>query len=176
MPTATSVLPLEHIADASAETPARVRLLSTALGEIEVLSTWMIDFPTPLGGFPTQQAYALIPAAREGLWWLQAANDPDLTFLLADPFVQDASYGFDIGEVEREMIGVSAETDAFGLVMITLPNATGELATGNFRAPLVFNLTKQVALQVVSRDDRHAVRTPVDLSAYTPQAIGLRMR
>jgi hypothetical protein len=40
----------------------------------------------------------------------------------------------------------------------------------------VFNLKKQLGLQVVSRYDSHLVRRPTDLSAYQPQAIGLRMQ
>ncbi len=156
--------------------PATLQIASRALGDIVVSAAWVMHLPQPLGGFPLHRDFALIPAARNGLWWLQSLQDPDLTFLLGDPFIVDADYAFDLGEVERAALRIERESDAFGLTMVTLPSASGSDATANFRAPLVFNLARRLVLQVVSRDDAHSVRRPIDLSAYQPQAIGLRIK
>jgi len=161
---------------APASEPSPLQISSRALGDITVSTEWVMHFPLPLGGFPTQQEFVLIPAAREGLWWLQSMSDADLTFILADPFVLDSGYGLDLGDAERHMLHIGNETDTFALVMITLPNEESASATANCRAPVVFNLRQQVALQVVSRDDAHDVRRSIDLSIYKPQAIGLRLQ
>jgi len=176
----STVLPVDAsladtVVDPTTE-PSTLHIASRALGDIEVSSTWVMHFPTPIGGFPSQQNFALIPAAREGLWWLQAIDDADVTFILGDPFLLDASYSFDLGDVERGMLSIKNESDAFGLVMITLPHRDDERATANCRAPIVFNLTKRVGMQVLSRDDTHDLRRPLDLSVYKPQALGLRMQ
>ncbi len=156
--------------------PPMLQIVSSALGELAVSPTMVMHFPAPLGGFPLYREYALVPAAREGLWWLQSIEDADATFILADPFLHDSEYGFDIGDAEREALRIVDEADAFGLVMITLPNAESESATANCRAPLVFNLRQQLALQVISREDRHDVRRPIDLARYQPHAHGVRMK
>jgi flagellar assembly factor FliW len=156
--------------------PPMQRIASRALGDLEVSPSVVMHFPVPLGGFPLYHAYALVPAARDGLWWLQSMEDPEATFILADPFLHDSEYGFDIGDAEREALGIVDEGDAFGLVMITLPNAESPVATANCRAPLVFNLRQQLAMQIISRDDRHDVRRPIDLARYVPQAHGVRMQ
>ena len=167
------------LADPVAESAAELSTLqisSRALGDIEVSSKWVMHFPTPLGGFPSHQNFVLIPAAREGLWWLQALDDSDVTFILGDPFLLEASYSFDLGDVERDMLSIKDEGDAVGLVMLTLPQRDGESATANCRAPIVFNLTQRVGMQILTRDDTHDMRRPLDLSVYKPQALGLRMQ
>lgn len=168
--------PLADTVSASTAEPSTLQISSRALGDIEVSSKWVMHFPTPIGGFPSLQNFVLIPAAREGLWWLQSIDDADVTFILGDPFLLDASYAFDLGDVERDMLSITSESDAFGLVMITLPRHDGESATANFRAPVVFNLTQRAGMQVLSRDDAHDLRRPLDLSIYKPQALGLRMQ
>ena len=176
----SAALPVDApLADAVAESaaePSTLQISSRALGDIEVSSKWVMHFPTPLGGFPSHQNFVLIPAAREGLWWLQAIDDADVTFILGDPFLLEASYSFDLGDVEREMLSIQNESDAFGLVMLTLPQHDGESATANCRAPIVFNLAQRVGMQVMTRDDRHDMRCPLDLSIYKPQAHGVRFQ
>jgi len=149
---------------------------SVLLGEIEADRSDFMAFPTPLWGFPDHAEFALLPAAREGLWWMQSMHDAALIFLLADPFTLDSTYGIDLGESERTVLDVQQPSDAFGLVMITLPAGGEDGATANFRAPIVFNLGKGTGMQVVSRDDAHALRRPVQLDVFPVQPSGLRIR
>jgi flagellar assembly factor FliW len=146
------------------------------LGDIEVGPDVIMSFATPLWGFPDHHEYALVPAAREGLWWLQSLTGEGVTFLLADPFVIDATYGVDLGDTERATLGIEQPTDALGLVMLTLPMDPTSGATANFRAPIVFNLAKRKGMQVVSRDDAHDLRHPVSLDVFPPQASGVRLQ
>ena len=149
---------------------------SLVLGEIEVSAEAVMSFPTPLFGFPDHQEFALLPAARNGLWWLQSMSGDGVTFLLADPFVLDTSYGVDLGDSERIALSIDEPTEAFSLVMLTLPSETGNSATANFRAPLVFNLAGRVGMQVVSRDESHAIRRAVTLNVFPLQADGVRIQ
>lgn len=149
---------------------------SLILGELEVPRDVVMHFPTPMWGFPGTSEYALLPAAREGLWWLQSVTDGGVTFLLADPFVLDPSYGVDLGDTEKATLRIEQPSDALGLVMLTLPTDGQDGATANFRAPLVFNVARRVGMQVVSRDDAHQLRQPVSLDVFPPQATGLRLQ
>lgn len=149
---------------------------SLVLGDIEVTDEVVMSFPTPLFGFPRHGEFALLPASREGLWWLQSMSDGGVTFLLADPFVLDSDYGVDLGETERATLHIDEPSDALGLVMLTLPATASDQATGNFRAPLVFNVGRRVAMQVVSRDDKHELRRAVSLEVFPAQANGLRIQ
>ncbi len=149
---------------------------SLVVGDLEVSEQVVMTFDTPLWGFPSQQEYALLPAARAGLWWLQSTTDAGVTFLLADPFVLDPAYGVDLGETERVALRIEQPADAFGLVMLTLPADGNDGATANFRAPLVFNLAHRRGMQVVSRDESHELRRAVTLGVFPPQEDGLRLQ
>ncbi len=126
-------------------------------------------FPEAMWGFPHRNSFALLPAARRGLWWLISVDQPATTFVLADPFIVDPAFVVDLGDTERLTLGIETPQDAFTLVMLTLPQSSGESVTANFRAPLVFNLRRQKGLQVMSRDESFPLKGPMDLARYEPQ-------
>ncbi len=154
---------------------ATYTITSPAVGTIEVSGEAVMHFTEALRGFPERTAYALLPAARHGLWWLLAVNEPQTTFLLADPFVGHPEYEIDLGDSERDTLQIVEPTDALALVMVALPMTPSEPVTGNFRAPIVFNISKGLAQQVVNRDEQYSLREPMDLAAYPAQDDGFRL-
>jgi flagellar assembly factor FliW len=162
------------------ELPLRTESLRTIesliLGDLEVSDDAVMHFQTPLWGFPDHHEYALLPAARTGLWWLQSVTGAGVTFLLADPFVLDAQYVVDLGETERQSLAIDEPTDALSLVMLTLPMTDAEGPTANFRAPLVFNISRRTGLQIVSREEAHELRRAVSLDVFPAQDAGVRLR
>ena len=150
-------------------------ITSPAVGTIEVSGEAVMHFTEALWGFPERTTYALLPAARQGLWWLLSVDEPQTTFVLADPFVGHLDYGIDLGESEREALQIVEPTDALALVLVALPMTPSETVTGNFRAPIVFNISKGLAQQVVNRDEQYSLREPMDLSAYPMAEDGLRL-
>ena len=135
------------------------------LGVIEVPRDAVMHFTTPMLGFRHSE-YALLPAARKGLWWLIGTGEMPTTFVLADPFVAIADYAVDLNDSEREELALRDEQDALALVLLVMPATPGDHVTGNFRAPLVFNLAERKVKQVVNRDERHGLSERVDLSLY----------
>jgi flagellar assembly factor FliW len=129
-----------------------------------------VHFPVPVWGIPHAHTYALRPAARDGVWWLQSHEEPVTTFVLADPFVVQPSYFLDLGDAEREALDVQSADEVIALVMLTLPLSSEQPVTANFRAPIVVNLRSARALQVVNRDDTLDLATPISLAAYAPRA------
>lgn len=125
-----------------------------------------VSFVAPLWGFENQVSYVLKPAIREGLWWLQATEDEEVAFLLADPFICDSHYVIDFDDKERRELQIMSVDEALALVMISLPSSRDEQITANFRAPIVFNMRNGLAKQVVSRDDQHEIQHAVNIQSY----------
>lgn len=150
-------------------------ITSPAVGTIEVSGDAVMHFTDALWGFPERTTYALLPAARQGLWWLLSVDEPQTTFVLADPFVGHPEYAIDLGESERDALQIANPTDALALVMVALPMTASEPVTGNFRAPIVFNIGKGLAQQIVNRDEQYSLREPMDLAAYPVQEDGVRL-
>ena len=162
---------LDHTQD---DTVAIRTISSLILGDIDVAEDIIMHFPNALWGFPDQHDYALVPGARDGMWWLQSLTDEGTTFVLADPFALDAAYSVDIGETEGHTLEIEQPTDAFGLVMLSLPATTSESITANLRAPIVFNLARRRAMQVVSRDDKHELQRVISLEVFPALDGGVR--
>lgn len=161
--------------DQQDRTTTMYTITSPAVGTIEVSGEAVMHFTEALWGFPERTAYALLPAARHGLWWLLSVDEPQTTFVLADPFVGHPEYRIDLGESERDALQIVEPTDALALVMVALPMTPSEPVTGNFRAPIVFNISKGLAQQVVNRDEQYSLRESMDLSAYPAQEGGVRL-
>jgi flagellar assembly factor FliW len=140
--------------------------ISHPSGTIAVPNDAVMRFTTPMWGFDGHVEFALLPAARRGVWWLIAVGEAPTTFVLADPFVVQAGYGIDINAAEREELQLENDSDALALVMLTLASSVGAPVTANFRAPLIFNLAKRLAKQVVNRDEAYSLSQPVDLTVY----------
>lgn len=132
---------------------------SEVLGTLELTEEQVLDFPHGLLGFPECRRFVLVPAAREGTWWLQSLDHATLAFLLVDPFVAFDGYTVDLGATERFTLQVQDASDVMVLAIVTLPTASGADPTANLQAPLVINLARRRAQQAVI-DGPHDMRTP----------------
>jgi flagellar assembly factor FliW len=141
-------------------------------GQLEVPASAVVRLTEPLYGFPDRLEYALIPAARQGLWWFISVHQPTVTFLVADPFRAKPGCTVDLTETDCQALDVTAPEDALILVMVTLPVASGAPATANFRAPLVLNLRARRAAQTISLDDSARLQEPIDLASFSEPSDG----
>ena len=135
-------------------------------GPIEVPGSAVVRLIEPLYGFPDRLEYALIPAARQGLWWFISVHQPTVTFVVADPFVGKPDFVLDLGDTERQQLGITATEDVLVLVLLALPPHPEGTVTGNFRAPIVLNLPSGIGMQVLGTSDTHQLAAPVDLARY----------
>lgn len=153
----------------------RHTITSTAFGTVEVSDSAIMQFTAPLWGFDDKTSYALLPAARDGLFWLQSTDDEVTTFILADPFALDAGYAFELSDAEKAAIGVTSPDDVLALVMVTLPTGQSTEVTANFRGPLVFNVRTRRATQLVTTNEAHAIRRPIDLATFPRREDGVKL-
>ena len=145
------------------ESASLVEVDSLVLGQLQIPASSVFHFANGLHGFETYTEFALLPAAREGLFWLQALANRDVVFLLIDPFVALPGFEVDLGVTERASLQLDNPMDVLVLAIVTLPAGNDSAPTANFRGPIVLNARVRVASQVMSAVQGHEVRTPVDL-------------
>lgn len=143
---------------------------SLVLGQIHVPASSVFNFANGLHGFETHFEFALVPAAREGLFWLQSLSSRDVVFLLIDPFVALPGFEVDLGVSERAQLKLKDPTDVLVFAIVTLPAGSQDSPTANFRGPIVLNARERVASQIMSAVQGHEVRTPVNLHALPARA------
>ena len=154
----------------STENSLRVSLDSLVLGQLEVAAESVFTFANGLHGFEMHTRFALVPAARESLFWLQSLTDRDVVFLMIDPFVASPGFEVDLGLTERTALGLESSADVLVLAIVTLPGGNANAPTANLRGPVVLNARKQLAQQIMSAIPGHEVRTPIDVNALPARA------
>lgn len=149
-------------------TTEEVVVPSTLLGPLEVLQSQVYDFPDELYGFSGAKQFALVPAERDGFFWLQSLDFEALTFLLVDPFQFVEGYSIDIPAEDVIAPGADDSAQILVLAMLTLPREVGETATVNLQGPIAFSLSRNIGKQVVV-ESSYGIRHPVTLSGDSPE-------
>jgi flagellar assembly factor FliW len=153
-------------APSSADT---VAVDSLVLGALSVPTSSVFAFPEGLHGFESHREFALVPAAREGLFWLQSLAEREIAFLLVDPFVTTPGYEVDIGAREKTSLDLQDPAETLVFAIVTLPASPAGQATANLRGPVVFNTRRRMAAQILSAAQDRDLRTPVDVLALPPR-------
>jgi flagellar assembly factor FliW len=143
--------------------PETVIVPSRLLGSLAIPQADLFDVPAGLYGFETSRTFALVPAGRDGLWWLQSAERAELVFLLADPFTFFPGHVVDIPPGELAHIDATDASELMALVIVTLPTRSGDAPTANLRAPVVIDPARHVARQVVLGDETLSMTAAVNL-------------
>jgi flagellar assembly factor FliW len=147
-----------------------VSIDSLVLGTVQVPQSSVFHFANGLHGFETHTQFALLPAAREGLFWLQSLSSREVMFLLIDPFVAAPGFEVDLGVSEKAALKLDNPVDVLVFAIVTLPAGNEGTPTANFRGPIVLNSRDRLASQVMSAVQGHEVRTPVDLLSLPARA------
>jgi flagellar assembly factor FliW len=143
---------------------------SQALGAIEVRPVDLITACEPLAGFPDCSSYALIEHTRGGgapaggaVFWLQAVERPFHAFVVTDPWGVYPEYAPEISEADAAQLGLGSFEDARVFGILTVPRNPSEI-TINLRAPVVVNVARRLAKQVVVLNDEYHTRHPMNRS------------
>jgi flagellar assembly factor FliW len=148
----------------SSTTPERT-IASAVLGDVVVSLETLFQFPEGLHGFERHQEYVLVPAKRNGFFWLQSAEEPGLAFLLVDPFLVHDGFEVDLGAGDQVFLELQQPDDALVLTVVTLPSSKHGEMTTNLRGPLVLNVRTRKGRQVVRADEGYSLKAPVSVMA-----------
>lgn len=131
---------------------------TTRFGIVKYRADYIVHFRDGMVGFPDLKHYVLVESPQMPLvLWLQSVDDASVAFPLIEPQLVRKSYQFNMNPADESMIGYTegAKTKAF--LVMTIP-AQAEQMTVNMRAPVVVNLDKSCAGQVILQDKTLAVR------------------
>lgn len=124
-------------------------LKSTRFGEIEVAEDIIINFANGIPGFPDEHSFAFLSQGRQNPFaFLQSVGNPDLTFVIVEPFTLIPEYTFQLeGEIVSEL-ELSDENLPQIFNIVTLKEKL-ESATVNLIAPIIVNWQAKTAIQII---------------------------
>ena len=130
-----------------------MQIKSTRFGEFEVSEELIVQFPEGLPGFEDQKQFAFLPYTvdedNSPFAYMQAVQDPDLTLLLADPFLFFKHYSLNLNDEDAAQLGLSDSEETAGVYgVVAVPEKIDQM-TVNLVAPIVVNWKEQKGMQIV---------------------------
>lgn len=122
---------------------------SARFGELEVLEEMIIEFSQGLPGFPTEKSFALLPYQPESPFaFLQSVSEPNLTFMVVEPFTFFQDYIFEIDDEIAKGLGLTDDNTPQIFNIVSLREKTQDM-TANLLAPIIINWRDHKGMQLI---------------------------
>lgn len=132
---------------------------TTNFGEIEIDEQKILDFPEGLLGFQEEKKFIIInnEDTENPFQWLQSLNNPDLAFVIINPFIVYPDYDIRISKTVRNRLEIEDEKDVAIYAIVVVPEEM-EKMTANLLGPIVININKKLGKQIILDDNRYSTK------------------
>ncbi len=136
-----------------------MKLITKNFGEIEIDEEKIIHFPEGILGFEEEKEFVVINDEDEEspFGWLQAIENPELTFVIINPFFVYPNYDITIPETAQKKLEIQDKKDLIIYSIVVVPKDI-EKMTANLIGPIIINTKKMIGKQVILDDDRYSTK------------------
>jgi flagellar assembly factor FliW len=139
-----------------------VHIETTRFGSMEIDEGMIIHFPSGLFGFPENKNYVIFDHDQDiPFQWLQAVDEPDLAFVIMDPFDVLPDYQAEIQDPDLLELKVNDSTNLSLFVIITIPTGGPMGLTANLKGPVLVNSENRWAKQLVLANSPYTTCHPL---------------
>lgn len=138
-----------------------MNISTTRFGDITVDETRIIRMKEGMLGFEHLKRYILITQDSETpFMWLQSVDDGSLAFVVIHSFVVKADYEPVVSDEETQLLEMPASAGPEDVVVLSVVTIRSDpfAVTANLRAPIVVNVKKMLAKQVVLAEGEYPVQ------------------
>ncbi|WIL39131.1 flagellar assembly protein FliW [Kurthia sp. YJT4] len=139
-----------------------MKIQTKFLGEVQIESASIIQFPQGIPAFEEEKEFVVIPlGAQSPFVTLQSVQTPSVGFMAAYPYHFKPNYAFDLEQEDLQQLQIEKSEDVLVYAILTLKD-TLENSTMNLLAPVAINVKKQIGKQVVLHENaEHPLRYPL---------------
>lgn len=132
------------------------------LGEVAIDEMKIINFPEGIPAFEEEKEFVLLPIAENSSFLtLQSIKNQAVGFIVAFPFDFKKDYSFDLAKDDKEKLMIESDEDVVVYSILSLKDSL-ETSTMNLLAPVILNIKKMVAKQIVlTENDKHPIHYPL---------------
>lgn len=131
-------------------------------GEVEVEESRVFDFKLPIIGFGELRKFIILEPNQDSFFkWLQSTEDPSLAFPIISVFSMNVDYSINLPDEVVEKLGITNVDDLLVMNIASIPQDNPHGTTINLLAPLIFNLEKQVAGQIILSGSGYDISFPL---------------
>ncbi|NLL36510.1 MAG: flagellar assembly protein FliW [Fretibacterium sp.] len=133
-------------------------LMTERFGTVYYTEDDVVFFPRGLPAFENNRSWILVGEEENAIKWLQNLEDGSLAMPVTAPDAVLPDYNARIPEDELELVGSLDLADLALLIVVSIPEAAPWNMTANLRAPILLNLKKRRAVQVIVLNEEYPIR------------------
>jgi flagellar assembly factor FliW len=123
---------------------------TSRFGAVDVDEHRMIHFPEGLLGFPKHKEFVLLEdKPGSPFCWLQSLDDPELAFVLTNPFFFKKDYLHELSPEEKNLFVNEQGEEKVLFTLVSVPPGHPEKASTNLLGPLVIDAAKRTGRQLI---------------------------
>jgi flagellar assembly factor FliW len=127
-----------------------VKFETPRFGHIEVDGDKIVRFENGMPGFPDCTQFIVMDHDRETpLKWLQCVDRPEVAFLVVEPEQVLSTYTVEVPESVLRVVQWEKGSDVRDVSVFVILNVENGELTANLRAPVVVNIKKRLAFQMI---------------------------
>lgn len=136
-----------------------MKLLTKHFGEIEINEEDIITFNEGILGFEEYKKYVIIdnPDQEVPFKWLQCIDEPDLSFVIINPFIFRSDYEFTLSDNTLEKLKIESENDIAVFTIVVVPDDITKM-TANLQGPIIINTNKKLAKQIILENSNYKTK------------------
>ena len=133
---------------------------TSRFGAVTFNSSDVIKFVKPILGFNELSEYIIISRPEsEPFKWLQSLDDPKVCFVIVDPRLVVNQYTIDVPAYDIKILkGSEKQEDYQTYVIVTVPKGRPEQISVNLQGPIVLNVKRLTALQMILNNPEYDIR------------------
>jgi flagellar assembly factor FliW len=134
-------------------------LQSKYFGRIEFAEEKIVTFERGIIAFEEMKRFFIIDNEDENnpLWWLQSVDDPEILFVVINPFTFKPDYDFELSPQDAEELQIEKPEDVVVLAIVVVPEDIKQM-TANLLAPVIINIRQRKGKQIVLQDKRYSTK------------------
>ena len=103
--------------------------------------------------------------------WLQSLDEPQLAFLITDPANWVPTYAPTLCDGDAERLGLVKSAPRIVYVTVTIPAGLPNEMTLNLAGPIILDLERRIAIQLVLQDETYTTKYRVFPQANRVSAV-----
>jgi flagellar assembly factor FliW len=152
-----------------------LRISTTRFGTLEIREDQIIHVPSGLIGFPEYKRYVLLEHRKDSsFYWFQAVDNEALAFVVINPLLFQPDYSFELSPEDRQVLQILDGQNEIQTLAIVNIIRTGKEEraieiTANLLGPIVVNIQKRLARQLILETSPYSHRHPIPQIKNKPQ-------
>ncbi|MBF0423719.1 MAG: flagellar assembly protein FliW [Magnetococcales bacterium] len=125
----------------------------TRFGVLEFEESEIITIGDGLLGFPLSNRFLLFPYGQDSsFFWLQSVDEPEIAFIVINPFDFFADLEFAIQDEDTQALGLERGEDVEVFSLVTIPEGRPEEMRTNLAGPVVVNTVNRKGKQILIKE------------------------